>query len=192
MRHRLKDFNIKRIERLKPQNQKELDMATIRIGIGINSDTVMSGNIGSTRRMEFTAIGDGVNLGSRLEGASKQYGIDAVISESTYKLCGDRLWVRELDRIQVKGKKRPVSVYELVGLRSDPISEDQEQIIEHYHEGREHYLNRRFGKAFAEFAEVIGLDRNNKAATLHMTRCTHFLLNPPSDDWDGVWTLTEK
>ncbi|MEI6332538.1 MAG: adenylate/guanylate cyclase domain-containing protein [Pseudanabaena sp. ELA645] len=192
MRYRLQEFNVKRVEKLKPQNQKELDMATIKIGIGINSDTVISGNIGSTRRMEFTAIGDGVNLGSRLEGASKQYGIDAVISESTYQLCRDRVWVRELDRIQVKGKKRPVSIYELVGLRADPISDDQSHIIEHYHEGREHYLNRRFGKAFAEFAEVIGVDRNNKAATLHMTRCTHFLLNPPPDDWDGVWTLTEK
>jgi adenylate cyclase len=114
MRHRLKEFNVKRIEKLKPKTLKEIDMATIKIGIGINSDTVISGNIGSTRRMEFTAIGDGVNLGSRLEGASKQYGTDAIISESTYKLCGDRIWVRELDRIQVKGKNQPVNVYELI------------------------------------------------------------------------------
>jgi len=192
MRHRLKEFNTKRIERLKPQNQKDLDMATIRIGIGINSDTVMSGNIGSTRRMEFTAIGDGVNLGSRLEGASKQYGIDAVISESTYKLCGDRVRVRELDRIQVKGKNQPVSIYELVGLKSDPINDIQNRIIEHYHAGREHYLSRKFSKAVADFAEVLELDSHNKAANLHITRCQHFLLNPPEDEWDGVWRLTEK
>ena len=192
MRLRLCEFNIKRIEKLKPQNQKELDMATIRIGIGINSDTVISGNIGSTRRMEFTAIGDGVNLGSRLEGASKQYGIDAVISESTYKLCGDRVRVRELDRIQVKGKNQPVSVYELVGLKSDPLNDIQNQIIEHYHAGREHYLSRKFSKAVAAFAEVLELDSHNKAANLHITRCQHFLLNPPDDEWDGVWRLTEK
>ncbi len=192
MRHRLHEFNIKRVEKLKPQNQKELDMATIKIGIGINSDTVISGNIGSTRRMEFTAIGDGVNLGSRLEGASKQYGTDAIISETTYKLCGDRLWVRELDRIQVKGKNQPVSVYELVGLKSDPLNEIQTQIIEHYHAGREHYLTRKFSKAVAEFAEVLELDNHNKAANIHITRCQHFLLNPPEDEWDGVWRLTEK
>jgi adenylate cyclase len=192
MRHRLQEFNIKRIEKLRPQNQKELDMATIKIGIGINSDTVISGNIGSTRRMEFTAIGDGVNLGSRLEGASKQYGIDAVISESTYKLCGDRVRVRELDRIQVKGKNQPVSVYELVGLKSDPLNDIQNQIIEHYHAGREHYLSRKFSKAVAAFAEVLELDSHNKAANLHITRCQHFLLNPPDDEWDGVWRLTEK
>ena len=192
MRHRLHEFNIKRVEKLKPQNQKELDMATIRIGIGINSDTVISGNIGSTRRMEFTAIGDGVNLGSRLEGASKQYGTDAIISESTYKLCGDRIWVRELDRIQVKGKNQPVSVYELIGLRSDPLTEIQTQIIEHYHTGRQHYLARKFSKAVAEFAEVLELDKTNKAANIHITRCQHFLLNAPEDNWDGVWRMTEK
>jgi len=192
MRHRLQEFNIKRIEKLKPQTQKEIDMATIKIGIGINSDTVISGNIGSTRRMEFTAIGDGVNLGSRLEGASKQYGTDAIISETTYKLCGDRIWVRELDRIQVKGKNQPVSVYELIGLKSDPLSEIQTRIIEHYHAGREHYLARKFSKAVAEFAEVLELDKSNKAANIHITRCQHFLLNAPEDDWDGVWRLTEK
>ena len=192
MRHRLKEFNIKRLEKLKPQNQKEIDMATIKIGIGINSDTVISGNIGSTRRMEFTAIGDGVNLGSRLEGASKQYGTDAIISETTYNLCSDRLWVRELDRIQVKGKNQPVSVYELVGLKSDPLPEIQTRIIEHYHAAREHYLTRKFSKAVAEFAEVLELDKNNKAANIHITRCQHFLLHAPEDDWDGVWRMTEK
>jgi adenylate cyclase len=192
MRHRLKEFNIKRLEKLKPQNQKEIDMATIKIGIGINSDTVISGNIGSTRRMEFTAIGDGVNLGSRLEGASKQYGTDAIISETTYNLCSDRLWVRELDRIQVKGKNQPVSVYELIGLKSDPLNEIQSRIIEHYHAAREHYLTRKFSKAVAEFAEVLELDKNNKAANMHITRCQHFLLNAPEDDWDGVWRMTEK
>jgi adenylate cyclase len=192
MRHRLKDFNIKRIEKLKPQNQKEIDMATIKIGIGINSDTVISGNIGSTRRMEFTAIGDGVNLGSRLEGASKQYGTDAIISETTYNLCSDRIWVRELDRIQVKGKNQPVSVYELIGLKSEPLTEIQTRIIEHYHTAREHYLTRKFSKAVAEFAEVLELDKNNKAANIHITRCQHFLLNAPEDDWDGVWRMTEK
>jgi adenylate cyclase len=192
MRHRLKEFNIKRLEKLKPQSQKEIDMATIKIGIGINSDTVISGNIGSTRRMEFTAIGDGVNLGSRLEGASKQYGTDAIISETTYNLCSDRLWVRELDRIQVKGKNQPVSVYELVGLKSDPLPEIQTRIIEHYHAAREHYLTRKFSKAVAEFAEVLELDKNNKAANIHITRCQHFLLHAPEDDWDGVWRMTEK
>lgn len=183
MRHRLAQFN----ERRTADNQ-----IPIKIGIGINSDKVLSGNIGSSKRMEFTAIGDGVNLGSRLEGASKQYGCDVVISETIFNPCADRIWYRELDWIRVKGKNDPVKLYELVGLRSDPISDQQQQIIESYHKGREHYLNRKFAKAVAEFAEVLELDSHNMAASQHMKRCQHFLLNQPPDDWDGVWALTEK
>lgn len=183
MRHRLAEFNARRVEK---QQQP------IKIGIGINSDVVISGNIGSSKRMEFTAIGDGVNLGSRLEGASKQYGTDIVISEYTYKPCADLIWARELDYIRVKGKDKPVKIYELVGLRHDPLSSQKEQIIEHYHKGREYYLARNFPMAMAEFGTVLNLDKDDKSATLHLSRCQHWLTNPPADEWDGSWALTEK
>ncbi len=183
MRHRLEEFNVVRAA----QNQP-----AIKIGIGINSDQVLSGNIGSSKRMEFTAIGDGVNLSSRLEGASKQYGCDIVISDNTFEPCKDRIWYRELDYIKVKGKNQPVKLYELVGLRSEQISDAQHQIIECYHKGREHYLGRKFARAVGEFAEVLEVDPGNKAAAEHMQRCQHFLQSPPPENWDGVWTLTEK
>lgn len=183
MRERLTAFNAKRAR----QQQHP-----IRIGIGINSDSVISGNIGSSKRMEFTAIGDGVNLGSRLEGASKQYGTDIVISENTYEPCKERIWARQLDYIRVKGKDKPVKVYELVGLRSDPLSSEQEQVIEHYHKGRDYYLNRNFPMAMAEFGMVLNLNKEDKSANLHLDRCQHWLRNPPPEDWDGSWTLTEK
>lgn len=183
MRRRLAIFNTKRAAR----NQQ-----TINIGIGINSDTVISGNIGCSKRMEFTAIGDGVNLGARLEGASKLYGTDIVISESTYRPCADRIWARELDFIKVKGKNKPVAVYELVGLRTDAIADQKKLVIEHYHKAREHYLKRKFAFAVAEFATVLEIDCQDKAAALHMERCQHWLKNPPTDDWDGSWVLTEK
>jgi adenylate cyclase len=183
MRKRLTLFNSKRIEK----QQKP-----IKIGIGINSDTVISGNIGSSKRMEFTAIGDGVNLGSRLEGATKIYGTDIVISENTYKPCQDQLWARELDYIRVKGKDKPVRVYELLGLRSDPLTSLQEEIIEHYNKGREYYLARNFPMAMAEFGTVLNLNKDDKSASLHLTRCQRLLIEPPADDWDGSETLTEK
>ncbi len=184
MRHRLVDFNARRLA-----NKKE----EIRIGIGINSDSVISGNIGSSKRMEFTAIGDGVNLGSRLESATKQYGCDIVISEYTFAPCQDKIWYRELDWIRVKGKNKPVRIYELVGLRSDPLSAEKEEIIEHYHKGREHYLNRKFTRAMGEFGIIMEeFDKNDKAAALHLKRCQHFLQEPPGDDWDGAYTMTEK
>ncbi|MEG3930462.1 GAF domain-containing protein [Microcoleus sp. T3_B1] len=117
----------------------------ISIGMGVHSDEVVSGNIGSSKRMELTSIGDGVNLASRLEGASKQYGTDLIISDNTYRDYADRLYVRELDFITVKGKSEPVIVYELVGIREGyspvgkSLTETQQQIIEHYTKGREHY-----------------------------------------------------
>ena len=183
MRHRLTDFNAKR----QSQNKK-----TIKIGIGINSDTVISGNIGCSKRMEFTAIGDGVNLGARLEGATKIYGTDIVISESTYRPCADRVWTRELDFIKVKGKNNPVAIYELVGLRSETVSDQKQQVIEHYEKARQHYLKRKFAFAIAEFATVLEIDSHDKAAALHVERCQHWLKNPPIDEWDGAWALTEK
>ncbi len=117
----------------------------ISIGMGIHSDQVVSGNIGSSKRMELTSIGDGVNLASRLEGASKQYGTDLIISDNTYKEYKERLHVRELDFITVKGKSEPVIVYELVGIRKgystvgDDLNDTQQQVVEHYNKAREHY-----------------------------------------------------
>jgi len=186
MRYRLVEFNAKRVEKtLKP----------IRIGIGLNSDTVISGNIGSSKRMEFTAIGDGVNLGSRLESASKQYGTDIIISEYTYAPCRDRIWARELDRVRVKGKNNPVSIYELVGLQSEAIPDEKKRQMDLYHEGREHYRNRRFTKALAAFGSILeDIDSKDKASEIHLQRINYWLSHPPDDEtWnDGVATLDQK
>lgn len=183
MRHRLAAFNAERTAAGKK---------TISIGIGIHSDQVVSGNIGSSKRMELTSIGDGVNLGSRLEGTSKMYGTDIVISDKTYRPCADRIWVRELDFITVKGKSEPVRIYEVVGLQSEPLDDAKKQIVEHYNKGREYYRNRQFARALGEFAQVVEIDKANKAAKLHLERCQHFIQNPPAEDWNGVWVLTEK
>jgi PAS domain S-box-containing protein len=138
---------VKMREKLAEFNQERLanEQLPISIGMGVHSDEVVSGNIGSSKRMELTSIGDGVNLASRLEGASKQYGTDLIISDNTYRDYTDRLYVRELDFITVKGKSEPVIVYELVGIREGyspvgkALTETQQQIIEHYTKGREHY-----------------------------------------------------
>jgi adenylate cyclase len=185
MRQRLHEFNARRYSVSKPR---------INIGIGINSDTVISGNIGSSKRMEFTAIGDGVNLGSRLESVSKHYGCDVILSDNTYRPCKDYIWARELDYIRVKGRNEPVAIYELVGLRSDAVNGDKLSLIEHYHQGREYYLNREFISAKNEFAKALEIDKHDQAAMLHLRRCQHWLQTPPTDiDWDeGVWTFKDK
>lgn len=184
MRHRLERFN---------RDRQSRNLIPIKIGIGLNSGSVISGNIGSSKRMEFTAIGDGVNLGSRLEGATKQYGCDIVMSENTYAPCKDNVWVRELDRIRVKGKNKPVGIYELVALRTEQVPDDRMRQIELYHRGREFYLDRKFTKAMGEFGSILeDIDRTDKAAQVQLKRCQHWLETPPGDDWDGVWSLTDK
>jgi adenylate cyclase len=183
MRRRLILFNEERVSR---------NYDPIRIGIGINSDEVISGNIGSSKRMEFTAIGDGVNLGSRLESASKQYGTDIIISENTYLPCKDRIYARELDYIKVKGKNKPVSIYELVALKSESVPQPKQDLIELYHKGLELCRQRKFGSAMGKFGEVLELDKDDKAAKLYLDRCKVWLQEAPADNWDGSWTMQEK
>ncbi|WP_414644199.1 GAF domain-containing protein [Allocoleopsis sp.] len=181
---RLRNLNSHRIRYGKPE---------IKIGIGINSDTVIAGYMGSSRYGQFTAIGDGVNFASRLEGITKLYGCDIIISEHTFSPCANLIQYRELDYIYLKGKSQPIKIYEVVGLRSDPISQQQQEVIELYHKGREYYLKRQFRRAWSEFATIIEeIDPQDKAAQLYMERSQYCLQNPPSGDWDGVWKLTEK
>jgi adenylate cyclase len=183
MRSSLVEFNARRLA-----DQKE----PIRIGIGIHSGEAISGNIGHARRMEFTVIGDDVNLASRLEGTTKMYGCDIAISGSTYQCCADLLWVRELDMVRVKGRHQPVSIYELVGLRTDPISATKQRVIELYEQGRKYYLNRQLERALDKFEAVLEIDSHDLAALLHRQRCQNWIRTPLPEEWDGIETLTEK
>jgi adenylate cyclase len=187
MRHRLEDFNALR---------RAAGLPEFQIGMGINSDEVLTGNIGSSKRMEFTAIGDGINLGSRLEGVSKVYGCDIIISEETYRLCDGRLVCRELDTIRVKGKSAPVGIYELVevaeGPFARPVSETKCEQIEHYRAGRALYAQREFTKAQRAFERALELTPGDKASELHIERCKQFIAEAPPTSWSGVWVLKEK
>lgn len=179
-----------RLRHLNHQRQVAQE-SLIKIGIGINSDYVITGNIGSSKRMEFTAIGDGVNLSARLESATKQYGCDIIISENTYQRCSN-LVVRELDYICVKGKHLPVHIYELVGLASDFLSDQQYQVMDLYRQGRKYYLDRDFETAIASFNAVLAISPQDQAASLQIQRCHDLLQHPPREDWDGSWQLTMK
>ena len=182
MRQRLVELNVRRVEDGKP---------ALRIGIGINSDTVLTGNIGSSQRLELTTIGDGVNLGAYLERVSKQYGCDIIISETTYQPCAERVWARELDLIGVQGKQQPVAIYQLVALRSEEIPEEKRIAIEFYSRGREHYRNRQFAEAAAAFGQVLEISSWDKPAAIQLERCQHWLQEPPPENWDGIWSFAE-
>lgn len=190
MRRRLRIYNEERAARAEKEGRRPPDM--IRIGIGINSDYVISGNIGSSKRMEFTAIGDGVNLSARLESASKQYGCDIVISDNTYQQCQDKFLVRELDCIRVKGKTQPVAVYELIDSIENGYPGQMEHVIEMYDKARTLYTQQEFGKAISCFGALLEIAPGDKSTLLHIGRCQQLITNPPKKNWDGVWTMTSK
>ncbi|MFH7025194.1 MAG: GAF domain-containing protein [Heteroscytonema crispum UTEX LB 1556] len=183
MRKRLEEFNHRRVNQQQP---------LIKIGIGISSGEVVSGNIGSQKRMDYTVIGDSVNLSSRLEGVTKEYGCDIIISEFTYKLCSDRIWVRELDKIRVKGKYQAVNIYELIGDRSINLEPLTQEFLGHYHAGRKAYLSRNFEKAIACFEAAKLIRSKDQAVNVHLKRARNYQKTSPPDSWDGVWTMITK
>ncbi|MGL5063004.1 MAG: GAF domain-containing protein [Microcoleus sp.] len=181
MRKRLQEFNAHR-----PGE------AQFRIGIGISSGDVVSGNIGSQKRMDYTVIGDAVNLSSRLEQLTKEYGCDIILSEFTYDLCRDRIWVRELDKVRVKGKNQPVGIYELLQLSSEPIDGQTEKFLELYRNGRDAYVSRDFEKAISFFETASILKPGDRPVEVHIERSLNYLKVPPPPAWDGVHTMTTK
>ena len=161
----------------------------VDIGIGLNTDNVVSGNIGSKKRMDYTIIGDGVNLSARLESACKQYGAHILISEFTYKALKATYFSRELDLVVVKGKTRPVAIHEILDYHTEESYPQMIDALRHFKSGLLKYRQQKWDDAKGEFGEVLALNERDKAAKLYVERCEHFLANPPGADWDGVWVM---
>jgi adenylate cyclase len=164
----------------------ELDM-----GVGLNTGTMIVGNLGSRDRLAYTAVGDPVNVASRLEGLSRQYGVHIVIGEATRRAAGDAFEYRFLDLVAVKGRAEPVHVYELVG-RAGSLPPERREVLARYEHGVALYRSRRWAEATALFEELATAAPDDGPVALYRRRARELLERPPPSDWAGVWVAKEK
>jgi adenylate cyclase len=180
---------VERVRSLNPSFQAN-GWPAISIGIGINSGAMNVGNKGSDLRVDYTVIGDAVNLGSRLETLSRIYGVDIVVGENTRNAIAD-IEFRELDRVRVKGKQRPVVIYEPLG-KQELIDDTVRTSLERFDRVLEYYRERRWDDAGELLDTLISDDPQCRLYALYRERIAHFRRHPPPDDWDGTFTHTSK
>lgn len=162
----------------------------IKIGVGCNSGTMNVGNMGSEFRLAYTVLGDAVNLGSRLEGLTKQYGVQFIISEYTQAEAPEIL-CRELDKVRVKGKDVPVTIVEPLGLEEN-IDAATKTAVDDYHKALALYREQKWDEAAAGFETLKAADPDRMIYQIYLDRIGVFRSDPPGDQWDGVFTHTSK
>ena len=160
----------------------------LRIRIGISSGDLLVGNVGSEHQLNYTFVGDDINLSARLEGINKIYGTQILINGETRKLCSDDLVFREIDTVKVVGRNTPTVIFEPLGSRGE-IPTELMEISEAFSEGLKHYRERDFAKAKTVFEKLQDTDA---IAKVFVARTKAYIKNPPSDDWDGVHVLDRK
>ncbi len=162
----------------------------VRVGVGLNTGKMNVGNMGSEFRRAYTVMGDAVNLGSRLEALTREYGVDTICSEHTRKAAPD--WAfRELDFVRVKGKLEPVAIFEPLGPKSGLTQTVKDEVVR-FQAALRAYRARDWDRAEAEFFGLSQSGHPLKAYELFLERIAFLRKNPPAADWDGAFTFTHK
>ena len=183
MLQQLEHFNHRRADQGQPP---------VAIGLGLHTDAVVSGNIGSPKRMNYTVIGDGVNLAARLESACKFYGARMLISDSTAQRLRGTYRMREADRVVVKGKTEPVVIHELLDFHTEASFPEPMAVLNHYRDGLQLYRQQHWDGAIQCFQQALALHPQDRLSALYVERAEQLRHAPPGQDWDGVWVMEEK
>ena len=187
------DTALEMLSELHKMNEEKLfGDIEIKIGVGINSGEMVVGNMGSTDRFDYTVIGDNVNLGSRMEGLTKQYGIALLISESTKdELPEDEYLIRPIDLVAVKGKNKPIKMFEVIKKMID-ATDDEKYLVKTYTEALQAYFVKDFFTAAQLTDQLTSQFPADGPSKTLKERVEYFAKEPPADDWDGAWVMKTK
>ncbi len=181
---------IKRLWEWNEQREKE-GKPPLDMGLGLNTDKIVAGNIGSQKRMDYTMIGDGVNLAARLESACKQYNARILISDFTFKKLKGTYRIRYIDDVVVKGKTEPVGVHEVLDYHRDTTFPNLMDVVNHFNEGRKKYKLGEFTSSIESFNECLKANSNDELSRTYIERCKQLIREKP-EKWEGIWVMKSK
>jgi len=170
-------------------NQRRALSGQEPIRIGISTGNVVAGSIGSPKRLEYTVIGDRVNLAERLQNANKYYGTGVLICETTAARLPRPVRMRELDLIRVRGMQTPVALCEVLEHHTADSFPHLDEAIFAFAEAVAHYRDREWERAARLFGNILKANPADRPSQLYLERCRIYARQPPPRDWDGVWTL---